>query len=71
MRDLMPVSAALAGLASDYWTGAVLLPGFRIEVAPWFNQPGGGIQYRIIGPDRNNAPVNDLLESGYLRDLHG
>jgi hypothetical protein len=53
---------------------SLLPPGFRIEqseVAPWFHQPGGGIQYRIIGPDGNNAAVNDLLDSGYLRDLHG
>lgn len=48
-----------------------LPPGFRIEqsgVAPWFHQPGGGIQYRIIGPDGNSAQVNDLLNSGYLRE---
>jgi hypothetical protein len=50
-----------------------LPPGFRVEqsqVAPWFQQPGGGIQYRIVGPDGNNASVNDLLDSGYLKDLH-
>lgn len=48
-----------------------LPPGFRIEqsdVAPWFHQPGGGIQYRIIGPDGKSARVNDLLNSGYLRE---
>jgi hypothetical protein len=52
---------------------AKLPSGFRIEqsqVAPWFHQPGGGIQYRIIGPDGKSASVNDLLESGYLKDLH-
>src|ERR1700722_14128746 len=45
-------------------------PGYHIEqsqAAPWFHQPGGGTQYRIIGPDGKDAPVDALLESGYLK----
>ncbi|MBP1819306.1 hypothetical protein J3E61_002869 [Mycobacterium sp. OAE908] len=72
-RALPPDSAT-----KSYYQYAVddptkLPAGFRIEqsqVAPWFHQPGGGIQYRIIGPDGNDASVNDLLDSGYLKDLH-
>ncbi|PXX01488.1 uncharacterized protein DUF4237 [Mycolicibacterium moriokaense] len=44
--------------------------GYHIEqsqVAPWFHQPGGAIQYRIIGPDGNSAAVQALVDSGYLR----
>ncbi len=50
-----------------------LPPGFHIEqsqVAPWFHQPGGGIQYRVIGPDGANAPVQALIDSGFLKDLY-
>jgi Hydrolase N-terminal helical domain/Tuberculosis necrotizing toxin len=50
---------------------AKLPPGYHIEesqAAPWFHQPGGGMQYRIIGPDGKNAPVDALLDSGYLKD---
>jgi hypothetical protein len=49
-----------------------LPPGYQIEqsqVAPWFHQPGGGTQYRIIGPDGKDAPVDALLDSGYLREV--
>lgn len=50
-----------------------LLPrGYHIEqseVAPWFHQPGGGTQYRVIGPDGKDAPVDALLDSGYLGDV--
>jgi hypothetical protein len=44
--------------------------GYHIEqsqVAPWFHQPGGGIQYRIIGPDGKSAVVQALIDSGYLK----
>jgi hypothetical protein len=50
-----------------------LPPGFHIEqsqVAPWFHQPGGGIQYRVIGPDGADAPVQALIDSGFLKDLY-
>jgi hypothetical protein len=49
-----------------------LPPGYHVEqsqVAPWFHQPGGGTQYRIIAPDGKDASVDALLESGYLKDL--
>jgi len=50
-----------------------LLPrGYHIEqseVSPWFHQPGGGTQYRVIGPDGKDAPVDALLDSGYLGDV--
>ena len=50
-----------------------LLPsGYHIEqsqVAPWFHQPGGGIQYRVIGRDGTDASIDSLLESGYLGDV--
>ncbi len=51
-----------------------LPPGYRIEqsqLAPWFGQPGGGIQYRIIYTDPTTGKESDgrvqaLLDSGYL-----
>jgi hypothetical protein len=49
---------------------AKLPPGYHIEesqAASWFHQPGGGTQYRIIGPDGKDAPVDALLDSGYLK----
>ncbi|WP_371744001.1 TNT domain-containing protein [Mycobacterium sp. DL592] len=48
---------------------ANLPPGLRIEqsqAAPWFGQPGGGIQYRITDANNNDAPVQALLDSGFL-----
>jgi hypothetical protein len=48
--------------------------GYHIEeskVAPWFHQPGGGVQFRIIGPDGNDAPVQHLLDSQYLKKAGG
>jgi hypothetical protein len=32
---------------------------------PGFKQPGGGTQYRVIGPDRHDAAVDALLD-GYV-----
>ncbi|OBF70091.1 hypothetical protein A5750_24740 [Mycobacterium sp. 852002-51613_SCH5001154] len=49
-----------------------LPPGYHIEqsrAAPWFHQPGGGIQYRVIGPDGKDAPVQALEDSGFLGDM--
>lgn len=49
-----------------------LPPGWRIEqsqAAPWFNQPGGGTQYRIIAPDGQRESVQALIDSGYLKEL--
>lgn len=48
---------------------ASLPPGLRIEqsqAAPWFGQPGGGIQYRITDLNNKDAPVQALLDSGFL-----
>ncbi|ULE35490.1 TNT domain-containing protein [Mycobacterium sp. IDR2000157661] len=53
---------------------ALLPSGYHIEqsqVAPWFHQPGGGTQYRIIGPDGRDAPVQDLLDSQFFRKAGG
>jgi hypothetical protein len=48
-----------------------LPPGWRIEqsqAAPWFQQPGGGTQYRIIAPDGVRASVQTLVDWGFLRE---
>ena len=48
-----------------------LPPGYHIEqsqAAPGSTNPAGGTQYRIIGPDGKDAPVDALLESGYLKE---
>lgn len=49
-----------------------LPPGWHIEqsrAAPWFHQPGGGIQYRVIAPPGQEASVDALIESGYLKEV--
>lgn len=49
-----------------------LPPGWRIEqsqVAPWFNQPGMGPQYRIIAPVGERASTQELLEWGFLGEV--
>nr|WP_234712787.1 TNT domain-containing protein [Mycolicibacterium komanii] len=49
-----------------------LPPGWRIEqsqAAPWFNQPGGGTQYRIIAPPGMEPSVEALRRAGYLKRL--
>jgi hypothetical protein len=46
--------------------------GWRIEesrVAPWFGQPGGGLQYRIIAPPGMKSRVQDLIGTGFLEEL--
>ncbi|MFA4083611.1 TNT domain-containing protein [Mycobacteroides salmoniphilum] len=51
-----------------------LPPGWRIEesqVAPWFNQPGMGPQYRIIGPPGVRPNVEFLEDSGFLSRISG
>ncbi|WP_319430553.1 TNT domain-containing protein [Mycobacterium sp. RTGN5] len=48
---------------------SALPPGIHIEqsqAAPWFGQPGGAIQYRLTYADGTDAPVQALLDSGYL-----
>ncbi len=49
---------------------AKLPPGWEIEqsqVASWFHQPGGGIQYRIIAPEGQEPSVQELLDWGFLK----
>ncbi|MGV0837327.1 TNT domain-containing protein [Mycolicibacterium thermoresistibile] len=49
-----------------------LPPGWRIEqsqAAPWFHQPGGGIQYRVLDDTGNNGSVEELVRWGYLREV--
>ena len=48
---------------------SLLPPGWHIEqseVAPWFHQPGGGQQFRIIQPDGTNGTVDQLERYGVL-----
>lgn len=48
-----------------------LPPGWRIEqsqAAPWFHQPGGGTQYRIVAPDGVQASVQILVDWGFLKE---
>jgi hypothetical protein len=49
---------------------SALPPGLEIEqsqAAPWFGQPGGAIQYRIVNIATGaTASVQQLLDSGYL-----
>jgi hypothetical protein len=48
---------------------AALPPGWHIEgseAAPWFHQPGGGQQYRIIKPDGTNGTVEQLERFGVV-----
>ncbi|BBY06745.1 TNT domain-containing protein [Mycobacterium noviomagense] len=47
-----------------------LPPGWRIEqsqAAPWFHQPGGATQYRIIDEFGNSGSVEELVRWGFLR----
>lgn len=47
-----------------------LPPGWHIEesqAAPWFYQPGGGTQYRILDEYGRNGSVEDLVITGFLR----
>lgn len=49
-----------------------LPPEWHIEqsqAAPWFHQPGGGTQYRIIAPDGDEASVEALVDWGYLKEV--
>jgi hypothetical protein len=48
---------------------SALPPGWHIEgseAAPWFHQPGGGQQYRIIKPDGTNGTVEQLERFGVV-----
>jgi hypothetical protein len=50
---------------------AGLPEGWQIEesvVEPWFGQPGGGIQYKLIAPEGERANVATLILRGFLRE---
>ena len=50
-----------------------LPPGWHIEqseVAPWFHQPGGGQQFRIINESGETGDVAELVRWGYLRRIN-
>ena len=69
-RFLAPADASYMGrsvpydrLKMPYYRYAVVRP-LRVAAgtsAPWFDQPGGGIQYRT------DRPIRALLEQGYLK----
>lgn len=68
-RALPPTSAG-ADYRQYEVTAEPLPPGWRIEaaqIAPWFGQPGGGVQYRIVDQDGNDGPVQELLDRRYLK----
>jgi hypothetical protein len=68
-RSLPPSSALNPYFRYVVEDPTALPPGWHIEesqAAPWFHQPGGGTQYRIIRPDGNTGSVNDLLGFGVL-----
>ncbi|MFB1294289.1 TNT domain-containing protein [Mycobacterium sp. pW049] len=64
-------------LEKDYYRYAVntsvpLPDGWSIEaseVAPWFGQPGGGVQYRLLAPEGDRPSVQRLLDIGFLEWL--
>ena len=41
----------------------------RSIAAPWFHQPGGGTQFRIIRPDGTTGSVRELEQFGFLRRI--
>jgi len=69
---LAPVDASYMGRAVPY--DRLKMPYYRYEVvrplrvqagkaAPWFDQPGGGIQYKTV------ERVQVLVERGYLKQV--
>jgi hypothetical protein len=49
-----------------------LPPGWQLEqsrAAPWFNQPGGGIQYRIVDEFGQTGNVAELEKWGFLKRI--
>ena len=70
--SLPPASKDLPFYRYEVADPTKLLPGWRIEeslAAPWFHQPGGGIQFRIIAPPGTRPSVDSLIEMGYLREV--
>lgn len=49
-----------------------LPPGWRIEqsqAAPWFHQPGGGPQFRVIAPEGVQGSTQTLVDWGFLKEV--
>lgn len=40
----------------------------KAEIAPWFDQPGGGTQYRLIDSAGNSMSVRDAVANGLLEE---
>ncbi|HEX5256407.1 MAG TPA: glycohydrolase toxin TNT-related protein [Mycobacterium sp.] len=67
--SLPPGSAAKPFYQYVVQDPSALPPGWHIEgseAAPWFHQPGGGQQYRIIKPDGTNGTVEQLERFGVV-----
>ncbi|WP_024447296.1 TNT domain-containing protein [Mycolicibacterium iranicum] len=66
-----------SSLEKDYYrylvnTSVPLPDGWSIEaseVAPWFGQPGGGVQYKLIAPEGDRPSVQRLIDIGFLEWL--
>lgn len=43
----------------------------RSDIAPWFGQPGGGVQYRFFSPTGKELTQGDLLGLGIIRTAGG
>ncbi len=41
----------------------------KSDIAPWFDQPGGGTQYRLINSDGTPMSVADAVQRGLLKRL--
>ncbi|MCV7385563.1 TNT domain-containing protein [Mycolicibacter longobardus] len=70
--SLPPESATKPYLRYVVNDPTALPPGWHIEqsqTAPWFHQPGGGTQFRIIRPDGTTGAVNDLERFGVVRKI--
>jgi len=70
--SLPPESAAKPFYQYAVQDPSALPPGWHIEgseAAPWFHQPGGGQQYRIIKPDGTNGTVEQLERFGVVRRI--
>jgi uncharacterized Zn-binding protein involved in type VI secretion len=65
-----------AGTANKYTTAAGLdgdgLMAEQAPIAPWFEQPGGGTQYRIVDPATGGGDysVQQAIADGYLTRGH-
>ncbi len=72
-RALPPESALKPYFQYVVEDPARLPPGWRIEqsqAAPWFRQPGGGIQYRIVDEFGETGNVAELEKWGFLKRIN-